>query len=333
MPLPTFRFTTDTIAPEHRFEAWRAMLDASHEVITDEVGFRGEITSTQFDGMVVHVMRASAQSTLRDERRVKRDGQEHLVLYINSAPARALAFDRELVLPSNSVSVSDLSQASRRSAVPEQDSIIVSLSRELVQEARGHTNALHGQILEIGSGALLAAHLRNLALHAGAIDPAASANVSRATAELLVACLDPNRRTVGQARPAIEAAALVRAKRYVREHLADPTLDPERLLGVLGVSRSTLFRMFKPLGGVASFIGVERLRAARRVLGDNRSAVRVAEVATRFGFSSSAHFGREFKRQFGMTPSDFMQAGSEPIALPVNGVPGGGYVQWVRELG
>ncbi|HEV2564331.1 MAG TPA: AraC family transcriptional regulator [Microvirga sp.] len=330
--VPTARFSTGALPPEDRFEAWRGTMAASHEVTADPVDFTGEVVSTRLDGMIVHVMRASPQTTARDERRIRRDGLEHLVLYLNAAPARADTGDAEIDLPPHAISVSDLSRTNRRSTSPELDSIVVSISRDLVAEARGHTDGLHGTILEHGAGALLVAHLRNLAWHAPTVEQASAAAVARGTAQLLAACLDPSRNNLELARPQVETAALARARRYIDANVGAFELSPERLTQAVGVSRSTLFRLFEPFGGVARYITGRRLHAARRALGNPHTRLRISEIAHRHGFASDARFSREFKRSFGLSPSEFVRdgaavAGRDPISAL------GGFAEWVRDIG
>jgi len=73
------------------------------------------------------------------------------------------------------------------------------------------------------------------------------------------------------------------------------------------VSRSTVFRLFKPHGGVKAYLGRMRLE---RVYADLRQAdparVGVAEVAASWRFNEPSSFSRKFRQQFGLRPSDVL---------------------------
>jgi AraC-like DNA-binding protein len=54
------------------------------------------------------------------------------------------------------------------------------------------------------------------------------------------------------------------------------------------------------------FLREARLERARTLLME--SGARASEVATLVGLDSPAHFTREFKRRFGVTPSHYLRA-------------------------
>lgn len=328
----TAHFDMSTIPDEFRLEAWRQMLAASHDVNSSETEFSGRMRSTLLGEMIVHVMEASPLSIERGTRKIRRDGLEHFVLHLNPTPALAEINGREIAIPSQRVSINDLSRTSRRSEVPELGSIIVSMSRELVTEAIGHSDKLHGSIVEHGAGALLIAHLRQLAQLAPTVDENAAPAVAKGTAHLLAACLAPSRDNAERARPMIESATLFRARSYIEAHLGDFDLGPEAICKQVAVSRSTLFRLFEAFGGVSSYILQRRLRAARRNLSDARVKARISEVASKYGFSSDARFSREFKKNFGVSPRDFVREGdaiqaSEKMSDDLM------VATWIRSLG
>lgn len=76
------------------------------------------------------------------------------------------------------------------------------------------------------------------------------------------------------------------------------------MAGAVGVSRATLYRLFKPLGGVAYVIQAERLdRAAERLM-DRQDRRTVTTIAHASGFADLPHFHHAFRRRFGLRPSD-----------------------------
>jgi AraC-like DNA-binding protein len=98
--------------------------------------------------------------------------------------------------------------------------------------------------------------------------------------------------------------SLQRAKAidFIERNLTSRDLTPARVADAVHVSRSALYRMFGPTGGVNRYIVRARLDRAWKVLADAARARRVSEVAFDLGFQSEAHFCRVFRRAFGVTP-------------------------------
>ena len=84
----------------------------------------------------------------------------------------------------------------------------------------------------------------------------------------------------------------------------------------LKVSRATLYRLFEPHGGVASYLRERRLLRIHATLcapGPRRS---LAAIAEDHGFQSAAQFSRAFRAQFGYSPSEAASAGQPLDAAP-----------------
>jgi AraC-like DNA-binding protein len=73
------------------------------------------------------------------------------------------------------------------------------------------------------------------------------------------------------------------------------------------VSRSTVYRLFEPLGGVRQFINGARLE---RCYGELREAdpqrVKIADIAAAWGFTDASSFSRRFRSRFGVSPSEVL---------------------------
>ena len=73
----------------------------------------------------------------------------------------------------------------------------------------------------------------------------------------------------------------------------------------VGASRSQLYRAFEPVGGVATAIQEERLKAAWRALSKDAGTRSVREIAETVGMFDPSSFSRTFRRTFGMTPTEW----------------------------
>ncbi|WP_421946729.1 hybrid sensor histidine kinase/response regulator transcription factor [Phaeodactylibacter xiamenensis] len=103
---------------------------------------------------------------------------------------------------------------------------------------------------------------------------------------------------------------LQRVQAAVEAHLDDPDWSVEALAEAVNLSRVHLYRKLKGLLDVSpsTFIRNIRLKHAAQLLAQNK--VNVSEVAYRVGFQDPAYFGKSFKKQYGLSPSQYAkQAG------------------------
>lgn len=107
-----------------------------------------------------------------------------------------------------------------------------------------------------------------------------------------------------------EDAARDAVRAFIVHNLDDPGLGPARLCQRFGLSRTRLYRLFEPFGGVAGYIREQRLdRAFRELAEQDLGRRRLVEVALECGFDSQSHFCRLFRQRFGMTPGEAMEQG------------------------
>ena len=99
---------------------------------------------------------------------------------------------------------------------------------------------------------------------------------------------------------------LDRLNELVLKHMADPYFDVEHLADKLHMSRPTLYRKIKAISDLTpnDLINVARLKKAAELLVEG--GLKIYEVSDRVGYSSQTHFGRNFQKQFGMSPSEYI---------------------------
>jgi AraC-like DNA-binding protein len=85
------------------------------------------------------------------------------------------------------------------------------------------------------------------------------------------------------------------------------TVNSEDLCRHFNISRSSLYRLFEPHGGVRAFVSRKRMEYAYTdLLQADPQHVRVGEVAASWGFTEASAFSRRFRQQFGVSPSDVL---------------------------
>lgn len=174
--------------------------------------------------------------------------------------------------------------------------------------------------LDRGSALLLADYLFVLNRRLPELALADLPGVVEATRCLVAACAAPSRERRAEAQAPIDLTLMERARRLVRRRLAEPDLSPDTLCRELGVSRSRLYRLFEPIGGISSYIRRQRLLQARHALmdvSDTRSIVRIAE---QWGFTDASTFSRAFRHEFGLSPKAAREYGRDGIGYPSRGV-------------
>lgn len=122
-------------------------------------------------------------------------------------------------------------------------------------------------------------------------------------------CSDSAAAIRGAVAGAPDAARILTSMRFIEEHLAEK-LTVEDLAKRAGMSESHYAHRFSSVVRVSPkrFVRQARLERARTLLME--SGTRANEVASLVGFESPAHFTREFKRRFGVTPSHYLRARS-----------------------
>ncbi len=95
-------------------------------------------------------------------------------------------------------------------------------------------------------------------------------------------------------------------KKYIHEHISEP-LNREVLADVAGFSVPHFHRIFTNQIGenISTYVRRVRLERAGRKL--RMGAVNITEVALAAGYDTHAAFGKAFKQQYGLNPSEFRQ--------------------------
>lgn len=343
--LPSTVFATDHLAGEERFEAWRSSISVIFDVAPvgseSPEDFQASVTASHLGALLVGDLHFGRQQFSRGAPRVARDGVDHYLVQWYRSGGFVGQHDEgvDMAVHAGDITVFDLGRTQRTYAQPSHVLSLV-VPREIAAESFGGRDAdLHGTVLRQGTalGGLLSDYLRSLHHRLPDVTLAEAPAVVQATTQMLAACLRPSRHTLAQARAELQGVTLERIQRHIAQNLAAP-LTPDVLCQHFGISRSLLYRLFEPLGGVAHYVQQRRLlRAFHALASPANRRLRVAEVATRSGFASEAHFSRTFRAAFGLTPRDAraMAGGALAQAAGAGGKAGAftaEYADWVRAL-
>ena len=93
----------------------------------------------------------------------------------------------------------------------------------------------------------------------------------------------------------------------------------EKMTELANLSRAQLMRLFKQQTGISphAFVNLIRLRQAAVLL--RQTADSVLSVALNVGFQSETHFGKAFKKQYGISPGQYRKnEAADTAALPLS---------------
>lgn len=111
-------------------------------------------------------------------------------------------------------------------------------------------------------------------------------------------------------------AMYIRAQAFIREHLRDPDLCIDQISAALGCTKRYLHMLFSDRGmTVSDHIWRARLQHCRQEL-ETQAGKTITDIAFSWGFSSSSHFSRVFRKYFGVVPSAILKA--QHNSLPSN---------------
>jgi AraC-like DNA-binding protein len=103
----------------------------------------------------------------------------------------------------------------------------------------------------------------------------------------------------------VSEALRYRIEGFIRDQIRDPELTIDKIASALRCSKRYLHMAFAASDrSIADHIWTTRLDGCRGDLA-SRSELSISEIAFAWGFSSSAHFSRAFRKRFGVTPSAF----------------------------
>ena len=114
---------------------------------------------------------------------------------------------------------------------------------------------------------------------------------------------------IADASPSADQEFLSRAIKLVHDHMDDTEYDRDAFAADMGSSSSSLYNKLRSITGmnVSSFIRDIRLKEAKR-LARQQPDIRISDLAYRVGFQDPKYFATTFKKEFGVTPTEYLDA-------------------------
>jgi len=313
---------TELLSPEEGFRAWRDEVGVLFDVHADPSSFgRARMEAAHFGEWLLGHSLLPSQKFDRPRNKIVRDGLEFYLIqfYLKGSTGSRDGDPDHWTRPGDLYIVDAIE--SLATGATDSEIVHLVLPRQMLAPLLRTPDGQGGRVIR-GDGplvSLLRQHMTGMCQQVDRMTPAEIGLLLKPTVELAAAAIngapDPSQRA------AVDAALLASIRRYICSNLADPGLSAETIMGVFRVSRSTLYRLFDTLGGVASAIRDERLKRCRDMLADPCCGLSAAEIGAKWGFTHPESFSRAFSRLFGISPRAVRQAAVDRgrARLPVGG--------------
>ena len=96
-------------------------------------------------------------------------------------------------------------------------------------------------------------------------------------------------------------------QQWLTNNLHRSDLDANTIAATFHISRSTLYELFRPCGGVRTYLQTRRLEIARDILVSADHHIGISQLSINLGFRSVSSFSRSFHVRWGMTPKQARQ--------------------------
>jgi AraC-like DNA-binding protein len=306
-PISRFEFSTNRLEKADQFSAWRdsfAPLVDLHPPENPSSGYLAKQTTWDLDRMALTRLAMPGSTFERTPRQLRSYSIDHwCFLCVRSGTHATLTQQGACATSSGAIKVVSL-QGVFHGSISDLDALVVFIPRDLCGDVAGKLDAADNTNLTGGLGYLLSDYLIDLEKRLPMISESEAPNIVAATRAMILACLAPTADSLSEAQASIDTTLLERARRMIRCNLTSATFGSNELCRSLGVSRSRLYRLFEPLGGVVSYIRTQRLLDAHIALSNSEDRRTIVEIAAARGFADPAEFSRAFKREFGYRPKD-----------------------------
>lgn len=326
-------FNSANMSSQDAFLGWQQAVAPVFDVaqVDTQAQFTAAFDTYHLGDILVGLGSFDATAFTRNRQKSLSDGIDHVLVQVYTTGGyTGLLDDRPITVRRGDLVTLDMARETRTTSVASTN-ITIMIPRDLLKVR----DVPHGHMSQGPKGAVLGGlmvdHLLSLRDRLPTMPRSVGAAAANATLALYHAALEPAEEMSDTAPQPFREAQFQRARRLIESRLDDSSLDAEALAAALGLSRSTLYRLFEPYRGVASFVLDRRLAHARKALCDPNDTRHIGVVAAQYGFTDPSHFSRTFRRRFGITPAELRKQGrNAPSRVEIGD--GHNLRPWIKDL-
>jgi AraC-like DNA-binding protein len=328
------KFSTQDLPPAAQFDAYRGYCAPVIDILPGDQAepcYEASCEMWTLGRLTLRRIRAPGATFVRRAAQIRHDGLDHWVFNLTRVGTQdVLSAGGGLRSDPGEVSVFSLAGAyeARRSSVEWLGLFVPRGACPAIDAAFHHDRH---QSLDTPLGRLLGSYLSALADELSVMPPSDLTLAIEATELLLARFAVPRSADPHANEAASDLPRLRRIRDIIDHNLGSGHLQADRLCKLAGVSRSSLYRMFEPYGGVHRYVQRERLRRAHALLADPECTKRISSIANDLCFADAAAFSRSFRQEFGYAPSELrrsVERGASVVADTRGAAPTPGSGAW-----
>ncbi|UXN66845.1 AraC family transcriptional regulator (plasmid) [Phyllobacterium sp. A18/5-2] len=268
--IPAFQFDTRTMPLHHQYESWRKSFSSILEFgerRDGSGGFEGNQTIWDLGRLAFSRIRTSALEFASVPGHTRREALDHWTLTLPLDGAIST------VGPAGSfhggAGIIQVHSLGRwfEGTITDSEMLMLFVPRDFCAEMALSLHASEFSAIDTAMGRLLSDYFIGLAKRLPIIDAENLPELVGATQAMIRACVLPSPGNIEEAQAPIARVLLEKARRIVHAKLCDPTFNAKVLRRELAISRSGLYRMFEPFGGVMHYVQRQRLLRCTRGIG------------------------------------------------------------------
>ncbi len=179
--------------------------------------------------------------------------------------------------------------------------IVLSAKASLDDKLQGLREGIDDYITKPFSATYLKQRVENIIAQRHALQQNYLENLTPMTAESKTLALKVQESQLEDA----DKQMMERLMAYLDEHIADSNLKIEDLAAAVNLGRTVFYGKIKTMVGLSPVDFLRRLRIQKAEQLVAKSTLSFSEIAYEVGFADPKYFGRIFKKETGMTPSEY----------------------------